>query len=191
MNRLKTGAELAPTSSSAQVDRRPERGPEKTYRIHVRKDYLSFSAAHFVTFQDGECEALHGHNYRVSITLEAPLDPGGYVIDFTLLKSILRSVLCRLDHKMLIAAENPLLEILECTSEVTVRYRDRRWIFPRGECVLLPLANTTVELLASWIAEQVKPLLPVEFASRLSGLAVEVEETPGQSSTYRERIRGF
>ena len=33
-----------------------------------------------------------------------------------------------------------------------VRYRDREWVFPRGDCVLLPIENTTAELLARYIA---------------------------------------
>jgi hypothetical protein len=35
---------------------------------------------------------------------------------------------------------------------VHVRYRDREWVFPRDDCVLLPIENTTAELLARYIA---------------------------------------
>lgn len=41
-----------------------------SFRIHVAKEYLSFSAGHFITYNGHQCEPLHGHNYRARITLE-------------------------------------------------------------------------------------------------------------------------
>ncbi|MGH7590466.1 MAG: 6-pyruvoyl trahydropterin synthase family protein, partial [Gemmatimonadales bacterium] len=45
-----------------------------TFRVDVKKDYLSFSSAHFITFRDHKCEALHGHNYRMGVSVEGALD---------------------------------------------------------------------------------------------------------------------
>ena len=42
----------------------------QTFRVHVTKDYLKFNAAHFIAYK-GFREALHGHNYRVSVDIEA------------------------------------------------------------------------------------------------------------------------
>jgi 6-pyruvoyltetrahydropterin/6-carboxytetrahydropterin synthase len=36
------------------------------YHVRVTKDYLVFSAAHFITYNGNICERLHGHNYRVA-----------------------------------------------------------------------------------------------------------------------------
>ena len=40
------------------------------FKVTVNKDYLVFSSAHFITFRGHQCEALHGHNYRVGVTVE-------------------------------------------------------------------------------------------------------------------------
>ena len=40
------------------------------FRVSVTKDYLVFASAHFITFAGHRCEGLHGHNYRVRVTLE-------------------------------------------------------------------------------------------------------------------------
>ena len=39
------------------------------YRVTVAKDYLVFASAHFITFAGHRCETLHGHNYRVAVTI--------------------------------------------------------------------------------------------------------------------------
>ena len=41
------------------------------FRVSVTKDYLVFASAHFITFAGHRCEGLHGHNYRVGVTIEA------------------------------------------------------------------------------------------------------------------------
>ena len=51
----------------------------KQWSISVAKDYLKFSAAHFLIFPDGTAERIHGHNYRVSVDLQTDLDPQGLV----------------------------------------------------------------------------------------------------------------
>jgi 6-pyruvoyltetrahydropterin/6-carboxytetrahydropterin synthase len=61
-----------------------------------------FSAAHRLREYQGKCEQLHGHNYRVHVTVraEAP-GPGGMVIDFGELKKIVVQILEPLDHSYL------------------------------------------------------------------------------------------
>ena len=58
----------------------------ETYHVHVRKDFLVFSAAHFITFNGNVCERLHGHNYRVAVDVHGPLDENEYVVDFIALR---------------------------------------------------------------------------------------------------------
>jgi 6-pyruvoyltetrahydropterin/6-carboxytetrahydropterin synthase len=61
-----------------------------------------FSAAHQLRGHRGKCEALHGHNWRVSVTVCAEdLDDLGMVVDFKVLKTHMQTVLERLDHQML------------------------------------------------------------------------------------------
>ncbi len=62
----------------------------------------TFAAAHQLRQYKGKCENLHGHNYRVRITVAAEeLDRAGLVVDFVELKRHMRALLERLDHKFL------------------------------------------------------------------------------------------
>jgi len=62
----------------------------------------TFSAGHALRGYRGKCENVHGHNYRVQITLEGPeLDTIGLLVDFTRVKQVLREVIKRLDHQFI------------------------------------------------------------------------------------------
>ena len=62
----------------------------------------SFSAGHALRGYKGKCENVHGHNYKVRVTLEGPeLDSIGLLYDFTHLKRVIRDVTNRVDHKFL------------------------------------------------------------------------------------------
>ena len=76
------------------------------FRVRVEKDYTVFAAGHFITYEGHLCEALHGHNYRVAAAFEGPLDENFYVLDFTRLKRLLKTVVDRLDHRMLLPSES-------------------------------------------------------------------------------------
>ena len=62
----------------------------------------SFSAAHCLRGYQGDCERLHGHNYRVEVTVaSATLDEIGIVMDFRELKASLKEILFEMDHHYL------------------------------------------------------------------------------------------
>jgi 6-pyruvoyltetrahydropterin/6-carboxytetrahydropterin synthase len=61
-----------------------------------------FSSGHYLRNYQGKCENPHGHNYRVLVTLAgAELDPTGLLLDFKILKTLLRPVVDYLDHQMI------------------------------------------------------------------------------------------
>jgi len=69
------------------------------YRLKV---VTSFAAAHNLNNYQGECENLHGHNWRVEVTVTArELDKAGLGIDFKILKAETKELLATLDHKYL------------------------------------------------------------------------------------------
>ncbi|MCP4611910.1 MAG: 6-pyruvoyl tetrahydrobiopterin synthase, partial [Planctomycetes bacterium] len=51
-----------------------------SYKVIIEKDYLDFSASHFITF-GGQCEHLHGHNYAVAVEVAGNLTADSYVWD--------------------------------------------------------------------------------------------------------------
>jgi 6-pyruvoyltetrahydropterin/6-carboxytetrahydropterin synthase len=69
------------------------------YEVTIIK---SFSAAHVLENIGGKCEELHGHNFKVEVTVAAPkLNPAGLLIDFRVLKKWLAEILENIDHKYL------------------------------------------------------------------------------------------
>ncbi len=61
-----------------------------------------FSSGHYLRNYYGKCENPHGHNYRVLVTLIGEtLDDGGLLLDFKLLKNVLRPAVDYLDHQMI------------------------------------------------------------------------------------------
>lgn len=158
------------------------------HRVRVEKDYTGFSAAHFITYDGHECEYLHGHNYRVAVSLEGALDRNFYVFNFVPLKRMLREVANQLDHKLLLAQDNPHLVIETDEESIRVTYpaKHKRYVFPRAEVVLLPIPNTTAEMLATWICKQMRDALAAHDTRDLSAIEIEVEESPGQRAFYRE-----
>lgn len=157
------------------------------FKVSVDKDYLVFAAGHFITY-DGVCESLHGHNYRARVEIEGDLDENQLVIDFGTLKKLMRLIVNELDHKMLLPLENPRILLHEDGDEIRVTYGKRKYVFPREDVVLLPIANTTAELLARHLARRLKDELGAAGTRNLSSLSLEVEESFGQSAWYRERL---
>jgi 6-pyruvoyltetrahydropterin/6-carboxytetrahydropterin synthase len=81
----------------------------------------SFAAAHSLRGYRGECERLHGHNWRVEVCLAAEaLDELGMVMDFRDVKSMLGGVLAELDHRHL--NEVPPFDALNPTTENLCRH---------------------------------------------------------------------
>jgi 6-pyruvoyltetrahydropterin/6-carboxytetrahydropterin synthase len=80
-----------------------------------------FSSGHYLRNYKGKCENPHGHNYRVLVTLAgAELDEAGLLLDFKLLKTLLRPVVEYLDHQMINDLE-PFTE-LNPSAENLARY---------------------------------------------------------------------
>ena len=150
------------------------------YHVRVTKDYLVFSAAHFITFNGNICERLHGHNYRVEVEIAAPLDENSYVIDFIALRNATKEIVDELDHHVLLPTEHDQIRVQSTETEVTATFEDRRWIFPRGDCVLLPVANTTAELLARFIGRELIVRLSLAAAHPYTQLTVGIDENNGQ-----------
>lgn len=76
----------------------------------VGKEF-TFDSAHFLPKYYGKCEKMHGHTYRLRVTVDGKIGENGLVIDFVVLKKIVKKqVLDKLDHKVI----NDVLEIASC-----------------------------------------------------------------------------
>jgi len=162
------------------------------YRVSVTKDYLVFSSAHFITFAGHRCEGLHGHNYRVRVTLDGIIEEESwFVFDFVELKRIMKRLCDEIDHLVLLPLESDRVKVVEEGDVVKVSVDGKpRYTFPRRDCALLPIPNTTVEMLAKYLAVRARRELEQAGgdAVELTSIEVEVEENFGQSATYRESL---
>lgn len=150
------------------------------YSVQVTKDYLVFSAAHFITFNKNICERLHGHNYRVEATIGGPLDENYYVVDFIAVRDAMQAIVQELDHHMLLPTKHDQIHVKADEKEVVVRFEDRRWIFPLDDCILLPVQNTTSELLAKYIGNRLLDQMQQTIDYVPESIRVGVDENNGQ-----------
>jgi 6-pyruvoyltetrahydropterin/6-carboxytetrahydropterin synthase len=148
------------------------------YRVRVTKDHLVFSAAHFITIGNW-CERLHGHNWRVACEISGPLDENQFVVDFIALRDALSALVGELDHSLLVPMQHPNMPVEVRDEEVEIRFERRRWIIPRDECRLLPVAQTTAELLADYLARQLIERMGTGLKTATL-VRMEVEENFGQ-----------
>ena len=157
------------------------------FRVSVEKDYLVFASAHFITFAGHRCEGLHGHNYRARVTVEGALNQESwFVFDFVELKKILRKLCDEIDHLVLLPLNSPRITVSEEGEMVNVSVDGTlRYVFPRRDCALLPVPNTTVEMLAEMLTTRLRGEFESHGAHGLTAIEMEIEENFGQSAVYR------
>lgn len=133
-----------------------------------------FDSAHFLSDYYGKCENLHGHRWKVTVTIAAEElqgsgDEAGMVCDFGAFKQMVRSTVEELDHTFLV-------------QEGTLGDATLAALASEGfELKLLPF-RTTAENIAKHLFDRFK-----EMGSPV--ISVEVDETPNNRATYREDIR--
>ncbi len=155
------------------------------FTIRVAGDDLVFSASHFITFEGGGCEALHGHDFHVAAEAHGPLNPSQYVVDFAVLREIVKGILKELDHRALIPQNHPRIHLRTIGNELEVSLCGRRWVLPKDDCLLLPVANTTGEMLAQYLAARIFERLSERNISLPKGIKVEVREGGGFTAIFR------
>ncbi len=153
---------------------------QASFAVDVAKEQFTFSAAHFITFAGDICERIHGHNYGVKVRVEGPLDENRYVVDFIALRDAVLRETSSLDHHVILPRDHKEILISRDEKETTARFRDRRWVFPNEDCVILPVVNTTAEEIARVIAERVLENTRAKFGTSLTSIEVAVDENEGQ-----------
>jgi 6-pyruvoyltetrahydropterin/6-carboxytetrahydropterin synthase len=156
------------------------------YRIVLEKEDFKFSAAHFTLFSDGGAELLHGHNYRVRVELAgSSLDEEGLLVDIERFKKVLRERCAYLDSRTLLPSASSRLQWSREGDAIEILCGERRYQFPAGDVLLLPLANTSMELFARMLWDDLAPSLE---GSRVEDLSVSVEEAAGQRCWYERGL---
>lgn len=163
-----------------------KRAPSGTFRIRFAKEDFKFSSAHFTLFSADEAEALHGHNYQVWLELAGGrLGAHGLLLDFDPLKRAVRAVCAELDGKILVPTLADGLTLVPRDSALELSWSGRDYRFPGDEVAEIPIANTSIELLAQYFWQR---LIDTAASSNCETLGVGVEETQGQSCFFEAPI---
>ena len=158
---------------------------KERFGIQVDKQYFNFCAAHFLIFEDGTREELHGHNYHVSVDIEGQLDGGNLVLDFIPFKPLVKSICDSLDHTTILPEMNDRLSIRNEDGVVWVEFAGDKFAFPERDVRVLPVPNTSTECLARYIAQLIKKSIQTEFSTPdVTQMKVSVSESPGQAGWY-------
>lgn len=159
--------------------------PER-FRLCLAKEDFKFSVAHFTVFSPRQAELLHGHNYRVAVELAGQrVGELGLLADIDRVKGEVRRLCRELDSRTLLPTACPLVAWERRDGAIEVAYRDRRYSIPEADVLLLPLANSSMELLARYLWERLAPHLA---DSAVEELAVSVEEAAGQRAVYERAL---
>lgn len=154
------------------------------YRFRLAKENFKFSCTHFTIFGPQSAERMHGHNYLVSyeFTCDAIKEDLGLAFDFNEFKPLLKQACDELDETILIPSHSPYLTIENQGEEVEVRFNKKRYVLPKEDVRLLPIANISIEALASYIHSQLIKKIKPEW--KIIKLAVSIQETAGQSVSF-------
>ena len=157
------------------------------YSVVVAKDYLKFAAAHFIAYP-GFREPLHGHNYQVSVRVEAELGADGYVLDFGLVKRVAKALCDELDERVIVPERSDCLRIAAGPERIEMVTADGdRFELPRRDCAVLPIVHSSAEELAAYLLARLRAVLANEAGGRgIAALEVGVAEAPGQIAYCRE-----
>ena len=170
---------MVPSSMTAPTAARRDDG--RSARLDLSRPDIGFSAAHF-SLIEGRPERLHGHNYRVALRAWGTVGDDGTLVDFGALKNALRAECADLDERVLLPGTSDTVSVRVDGDAVEAREGTRRYVFPREDVRILPIANTTCECLATHLLARTRARL-AELPVRLE---VTVEELPGQGATMGE-----
>lgn len=150
--------------------------------LHLFKQNFKFSSAHFLIFDETRAERLHGHNYQVRVDLQVPpvTQEQGYFVDFAVFKKAIKDRLDLWDEHVLLPRLHPDMKIKEKGNSLEVTFRDRFYVFPKDEVVLLEVTNTSVEWLSKILADDFWENFKTYGVTQLR---VFVEETRGQGAS--------
>lgn len=165
-------------------------GFNEVFKVHVSKDYMKFNAAHFIAYK-GFREKLHGHNYRLAVTITGAVGPDGYVVDFGEIKKISRVICKDLNESFLVPMNSDALKITFDASNVHIETEDQaKFSFPKADCSLLPIVHSSAEELAIYISNQlVDAFTMVALLERgVRKIEVSISEANQQFASYERTI---
>jgi 6-pyruvoyltetrahydropterin/6-carboxytetrahydropterin synthase len=146
---------------------------------------IRFSSAHIIHEYD-KCGRLHGHTYAVHTKVVGTPDEKGIIVDFSILKNVLRDLAGELDHKILIPEKSSIVKIEKQKNSVKISALDKSYVFPISDCIFLPIKSTSAENLASYLLK--KLLAKIDFSEKIECVEIGVDEGYGQGARVSKKL---
>ena len=143
------------------------------------KSNIRFSSAHIIPEYE-KCGRLHGHTYAVHLKISGEPDKKGIIIDFSILKNLLKKISGDLDHKILIPEKSKAIIIVKDKKSVKINSLGNEYIFPIKDCIFLPIGSTSAENLANYILNKI--LKTIKLPENVDGIEIGVDEGYGQGA---------
>lgn len=153
--------------------------------IRLDKETMKFSAGHFTIFGPGERERLHGHNFKVSVSLHACVGDNGLCFDYGIYKRKVVALCRELNEYFLLPGRSSLLTIEEDGDAVVAVFGEERIPFLRADVLVLPIANVTLEELAGYLLGRLLADEQAVAGHGIDAMEVSVASGPGQDATRR------
>lgn len=138
---------------------------------------VEFDAAHRLPLHDGKCRRLHGHSYKVDVTVEGPLAPDGakrgMVLDFKDLDALIKEIVGHWDHRTILWEHDQLAIALARVPDAI-------------DSIVIVGFMPTAENMAGYIAGCLTPVTTeMREAQTWRVVEVRVQETPRGWATWR------
>ncbi len=146
---------------------------------------IRFSCAHII-YEYEKCGRIHGHTYAVHAKITGKTDDKGIIIDFSILKQILRNITNELDHHLLIPEKSSVSKIKKHDESIEILALNKRFLFPKEDCVFLPIKSTSAENLAKYILDEL--LERLEISKEISSIEIGVDEGYGQGAKISKKF---
>eukprot|EP00918_Siedleckia_nematoides_P089855 GHVU01197488.1.p1 GENE.GHVU01197488.1~~GHVU01197488.1.p1 ORF type:complete len:206 (+),score=40.46 GHVU01197488.1:221-838(+) len=157
------------------------------FDLGVESSRFKFSCAHFVAYP-GFRERLHGHNYTLAFKIGGPVGNEGYIVRAEELNDVVRDFCKSLNEYFIVPMKSDVLTIRMEEKSVYIRTETGDdFMFPIGDCKLLPIAHTTSEEIGAYAIELIAAKLGLDRLRSIGSTWIEVyvAELPGQRARCR------
>ncbi len=160
------------------------------HRIFIAREQYKVSCAHMTVFPDGTKERLHGHNYSLGLALDLDRVDLASMIAFAPLKQALGELCAAWKERVLLAAHNPHFTVAKDDGqELDFSLCGDHYVLPRGDALLLPIDNISVEALAAHVADLLRAKIAALSNGHILAFEVTVAESPGQGASCAIALR--
>ncbi|CAG9336339.1 unnamed protein product [Blepharisma stoltei] len=124
----------------------------------------TFSSSHYIS----DCELLHGHEYHLSISLEWCGPCNFLPINKDYIRTLLLEICSSFDKKIMIPEHSKEFPFEDLDGHFRVNFRSIHFEFPKRNCIVLPISNTTCEELSKYINSLILEKLSLGFKCSIS-----------------------